>query len=98
MSLRLISASDLEDVFLYGIENMAVLGDQELDAKVIEIIRQQPTIKAVPYYEIAQAILKVRGINKGFDEIPRQEVIDILWKLIDDKPKQQKGQEAADGL
>lgn len=98
MSLKLISESDLEDVFFYGINDRAVLGDQELDAKVIEIIRQQPTIKAVPYYEIAQAILKVRGINKGFDEIPRQEVIDILWKLIDDKPKQQKGQEAADGL
>ncbi len=98
MSPRLISAKDLEDVFLYGINDRAVLGDQQLDAKVIEIIRQQQPIKAVPYYEIAQAILKVRGINKGFDEIPRQEVIDILWKLIDDKPKQQKGQEAADGL
>lgn len=98
MSLRLISGKDLEDVFLYGIDDMAVLGDQELDAKVIDLIRQQPTIKAVPYYEIAQAILKVRGIKKGFDDIPRQEVIDILWKLIDDKPKQQKGQEAADGL
>lgn len=98
MSLRLISARDLEDVFLYGIDDMAVLGDQELDAKVIDLIRQQQPIKAVPYYEIAQAILKVRGINKGFDEIPRQEVIDILWRLIDDKPKPQKGQEAADGL
>ena len=98
MSPRLISAKDLEDVFLYGINDRAVLGDQQLDAKVIEIIRQQQPIKAVPYYEIAQAILKVRGINKGFDEIPRQDVLDILWKLIDDKPKQQKGQEAADGL
>lgn len=98
MRPRLISAKALEDVFLYGIDDMAVLGDQELDAKVIEIIRQQQPIKAVPYYEIAQAILKVRGINKGFDEIPRQDVLDILWKLIDDKPKQQKGQEAADGL
>ena len=98
MSLRLISANELEDVFLYGIDDMAVLGDQELDARVIDLIRQQPTIKAVPFYEIAQAILKVRGINKGFDEIPRQEVIDILWKLIDDKPKPQKGQEAANGL
>ena len=48
----------MEDVFLYGIDDMAVLGNQELDAKVIDLIRQQPTIKAVPFYEIAQAILK----------------------------------------
>ena len=64
---------------------MAVLGDQELDEKVIDIVRQQPTVKAVPYYEIARAILKIRSINVEDENIPRQDVIDILWKLIEVK-------------
>ena len=85
MEQRLINANELVDVFLYGINDMAVLGDQELDAKVIAIISQQPTVKAVPYYEIARAILKIRSINVDDENIPRQAVIDILWKLIEVK-------------
>ena len=85
MGQRLINANELEDFFLYGINDMAVLGDQELDEKVIDIVRQQPTVKAVPYYEIARAILKIRSINVDDENIPRQAVIDILWKLIEVK-------------
>ena len=85
MGQRLINANELEDFFLYGINDMAVLGDQELDEKVIDIVRQQPTVKAVPYYEIARAILKIRSINVEDENIPRQDVIDILWKLIEVK-------------
>ena len=92
MTEQLINRQELIDVFLYGHNDMSILGDQELDGKVIDIIRQQPTHKAVPYYEIAQAILKVRGINTGFDCIPREDVINILWRLIDDKKE-----EPADG-
>ena len=85
MEQRLINANELEDFFLYGINDMAVLGDQELDERVMDIIRQQPTVKAVPYYEIARAILKIRSINVEDENIPRQDVIDILWKLIEVK-------------
>ena len=88
MGMRLINANELEHFFLYGIDDMAVLGDQKLDERVIEIISQQPTIKAVPYYEIAKTILKIRSINPDFEYIPRKEVIDILWRLIDGKPKE----------
>ena len=94
--MRLISAKELEDLFLYGIDDMAVLGDQALDERVIDYIRQQPTIKAVPYYEIARAILKVRAINSNFEYIRRQDVIDILWKLINVKTEAQEAKEAAD--
>ena len=92
MEMRLINARELEDIFHWGIDDMAVWGDQMLDDKVIQIIREQPEVKAVPYYEIAKTILKIRAINSNFDYIPRKEVIDILWRLIDGKPK-----EAADG-
>ena len=85
MGLRLINANELEDMFYYGIDDKAVLGDQELDGKVLDIVRQQQTIKAVPYYEIARAILKIRSINSNFECISRKEVIDILWRLIDGK-------------
>lgn len=83
MGLRLINANELEDMFNYGIDDMAVLGDCQLDDKVLKIIKEQPTIKAVPYYEIARAILQIRSINPRFDYIPRKEVIEILWRLID---------------
>lgn len=46
-------------------------------------IRNAPTIKAVPYCEIAKSILQIRSINPRFDYIPRKEVIEILWRLID---------------
>ena len=85
MGLRLINANELEDMFYYGIDDKAILGDQELDGKVLDIVRQQQTIKAVPYYEIARAILKIRSINPNFECISRKEVIDILWRLIDGK-------------
>ena len=88
MELRLINANELVDVFIYGINDMAVLGDQELDEKVIEIIMQQPTIKAVPYYEIARTIMKIRSIKGELDYIPKEQVIKLLWKLIDAKPKE----------
>lgn len=51
-------------------------------------IRNAPTIKAVPYCEIAKSILQIRSINPRFDYIPRKEVIEILWRLIDEKPKE----------
>ena len=96
--MRLINANELEDLFLYGIDDMSVLGDQAQDQRVIDIIRQQQTIKAVPFYEIARAILKVRAINPNFEYIKRQDVIDVLWKLIDVKTEAQEVKEAADGL
>jgi len=96
--LRLINANELEDFFLYGIDDMSVLGDQTQDERVIDIIRQQQTIKAVPYYEIARAILKVRAINSDFEYVKRQDVIDVLWKLIDVKTEAQEVKEAADGI
>ena len=83
MGLRLINANELEDMFNYGIDDMAVLGDCQLDDKVLKIIKEQPTIKAVPYCEIAKSILQIRSINPRFDYIPRKEVIEILWRLID---------------
>lgn len=96
--MRLINANELEDLFLYGIDDMSVLGDQAQDQRVIDLIRQQQTIKAVPFYEIARAILKVRAINSDFEYIKRQDVIDVLWKLIDVKTEAQEVKEAADGL
>ena len=98
MDQRLINAKELEDFFLYGINDMSVLGDQELDERVIEIIRQQHVVKAVPYYEIARAILKIRSINSNFEYIRRQDVIDVLWKLIDVKTEAHEVKEAADGV
>ena len=94
MDQRLINAKELEDFFLYGINDMSVLGDQELDERVIEIIRQQHVVKAVPYYEIARAILKIRSINSNFEYIRRQDVIDVLWRLIDVKTEMQEAEEA----
>ena len=94
----LINANELEDLFLYGIDDMSVLGDQAQDQRVIDLIRQQQTIKAVPFYEIARAILKVRAINSNFEYIRRQDVIDVLWKLIDVKTEAQEVEEAADGV
>ena len=94
--MRLINANELEDLFLYGIDDMSVLGDQAQDQRVIDLIRQQQTIKAVPFYEIARAILKVRAINPNFEYIKRQDVIDVLWKLIDVKTEAQEIKEAAD--
>ena len=88
MGLRLINANELEDLFLYGIDDKAVLGDQELDGKVLDIVRQQQTIKAVSYYEIARTIMEIRSIRGELDYIPREQVIRLLWKLIDAKPKE----------
>ena len=88
MGLRLLNANELEDLFLYGIDDKAVLGDQELDGKVLDIVRQQQTIKAVPYYEIARTIMEIRSIRGELDYIPREQVIRLLWKLIDAKPKE----------
>lgn len=88
MGPRLINANEFEDLFLYGIDDMAVTGDQKIDGLMIDLIREQQTVKAVPYYQIAQAILKIRGLNSGFDYIPRQDVVDILWRLIDERPKE----------
>ena len=51
-------------------------------------IRNAPTIKAVPYCEIAKSILQIRSINPNFECISRKEVIAILWRLIDGKPKE----------
>ena len=85
--MKLVSLKALEDLFKYGINDMAVLGDQELDGKVLEILRQQQTIPAVPYYKIAQTILKIRALNSNFDYVPRKEVISLLWQLIDGKEK-----------
>ena len=96
--MRLINANELEDLFLYGIDDMSVLGDQAQDQRVIDLIRQQQTIKAVPFYEIARAILKVRELNPNFEYIKRQDVIDILWKLIDVKTEAQEAKEAADAI
>lgn len=96
--MRLINANELEDLFLYGIDDMSVLGDQAQDQRVIDIIRQQSTVKAVPFYEIARAILKVRATNSNYEYVKRQDVIDILWKLIDVKTEAQEVKEAADGL
>lgn len=96
--MRLINANELEDLFLYGIDDMSVLGDQAQDQRVIDIIRQQSTVKAVPFYEIARAILKVRAINPDFEYIKRQDVIDVLWKLIDVKTEAQEAKEAADAI
>ena len=96
--MRLINANELEDLFLYGIDDMSVLGDQAQDQRVIDIIRQQSTVKAVPFYEIARAILKVRAINSDFEYIKRQDVIDVLWKLIDVKTEAQEAKEAADAI
>ena len=96
--MRLINANELEDLFLYGIDDMSVLGDQAQDQRVIDLIRQQQTIKAVPFNEIARAILKVRAINSDFEYIKRQDVIDVLWKLIDVKTEAQEVKEAADGV
>lgn len=96
--MRLINANELEDLFLYGIDDMSVLGDQAQDQRVIDLIRQQQTIKAVPFYEIARAILKVRAINSNFEYIKRQDVIDVLWKLIGVENEAQEAKEAADGV
>ena len=85
-SLRLINAKELEDLFEYGIDDLAVLGDQALDAKVQEIIMNQPTISAVPYYKIAQTIIKVREMHEGLDYVNKKDVIDLLWRLIDKRP------------
>lgn len=90
---KLIYANELVDIFLYGVDDMAVLGDQELDAKVIDIIRQQPEAKAVPYCDIARAILKIREINANFEYVKRQDVIDIMWSLIDEKPKKEAAEQ-----
>lgn len=96
--MRLINANELEDLFLYGIDDMSVLGDQAQDQRVIDLIRQQPTIKAVPFYEIARAILKVRAINPNFEYIKRQDVINVLWKLIGVENEAQEAKEAEDGV
>ena len=96
--MRLINANELENLFLYGIDDMSVLGDQAQDQRVIDLIRQQQTIKAVPFYEIARAILKVRATNSNYEYVKRQDVIDVLWKLIDVKTEAQEVKEAADGL
>lgn len=96
--LRLINANELEDFFKYGINDMAVLGDQELDQRVIDIIRQQHEVKAVPYYEVARAILKIRAINSNYEYVKRQDVIDVLWKLIDVKTEGQEAEEAVNGI
>lgn len=96
--MRLINANELEDLFLYGIDDMSVLGDQAQDQRVIDLIRQQQTIKAVPFYEIARAILKVRAINSNFEYIRRQDVIDVLWNLIGVENEAQEAKEAADGV
>lgn len=96
--MRLINANELEDLFLYGIDDMSVLGDQAQDQRVIDLIRQQSTVKAVPFYEIARAILKVRAINPNFEYIRRQDVIDALWNLIGVENEAQEAKEAADGV
>ena len=96
--LRLINANELEDVFFYGKDDKAITGDGDTDGLVIDIIRQQHVIKAVPYYEIARAILKIRSINSNFEYVNRQEVIDVLWKLIDVKTMSQEKKEAEDGI
>lgn len=60
--------------------------------KIMDWLEQEPTtknnlevdrVKAVPYCEIAKSILQIRSINPRFDYIPRKEVIEILWRLID---------------
>lgn len=94
--MRLINANELEDLFLYGIDDMSVLGDQAQDQRVIDLIRQQQTIKAIPYFEIVRAILKVRAINPNFEYIRRQDVIDALWNLIGVENEAQEAKEAAD--
>lgn len=96
--MRLINANELEDLFLYGIDDMSVLGDQAQDQRVIDLIRQQQTIKAIPYFEIVRAILKVRAINPNFEYIRRQDVIDALWNLIGVENEAQEAKEAADGV
>lgn len=93
--LRLINANELEDIFYWGKDDKAITGDGNIDGLVIDIIRQQPTIKAVPYYEIARAILKIRAINSDFEYVKRQDVIDVLWRLIDVKTVAQECEEAA---
>lgn len=96
--MRLINANELEDLFLYGIDDMSVLGDQAQDQRVIDMIRQQPTINAVPYFEIVRVIIKIREINSNYDYVKRQDVIDALWNLIGVENEAQEAKEAADGV
>ena len=90
MDLRLISANDLISDIQKGWDMDTVNGITAATVlkQIITDIQNEPTIKAVPYYEIAKTILKIRAINSNFDYIPRKEVIDILWRLIDEKPKE----------
>ena len=98
MQQRLISAKELEDMFYWGKNDMAITGNGNIDGLVLDIIRQQPTIKAVPFYEIARVILKIRAINSNYDYVKRQDVIDVLWKLIEVKSEAQEAEEAANGF
>lgn len=87
MDLRLISANDLISDIQKGWDMNTVNGITAATVlkQIITDIQNEPTIKAVPYYEIAKTILKIRSINPDFECIPRKEVIDILWRLIDGK-------------
>lgn len=82
---RLIDADKLIDDIEHSWDMDSVNGiTAETVIKQIKTdIKNTPTIKAVPYCEIAKAILQIRSINPRFDYIPRKEVIEILWRLID---------------
>lgn len=98
MRQRLISANELEDMFYWGKNDMAITGDGNIDGLVLDIIRQQPTIKAVPFFEIVRAIIKIGEINSNYDYVKRQDVIDALWNLIGVENEAQEAKEAADGV
>lgn len=76
--MALIDSNKLIDVFYFGKNDLAITGDSETDGKVIEIIKEQPEVEAIPKAKIDKFVQTIETIEHFNGVIKASMVLALL--------------------
>ena len=80
--MALIDSKKLIDVFYYGKNDLSITGDSETDGKVIEIIKEQPEVEAIPKVKIDRFIDNIENIAHFNGTIKASMVLAMLQREL----------------
>ena len=81
--MALIDANKLIDIFYYGKNDLAITGNCEIDGKVIQIIKEQPEVEAIPKAKIDKFVQTIETIEHFNGVIKASMVLTILQRELE---------------
>ena len=81
--MALIDANKLIDIFYYGKNDLAITGNCEIDGKVIQIIKEQPEVEAIPKSKIDKFVQTIETIEHFNGVIKASMVLAILQRELE---------------